>query len=99
MDPDGSNLRAVWNDLDDDSAPAWSPDGSRFVFERNGYVFMANQDGTGLQQLSPNLGSQPGWSPDGRYVIYSEFDALWVVSLEDRRRVLVAFGNSSSWGP
>jgi TolB protein len=99
MDPDGSNLTAVWNDLDDDVAPAWSPDGRRFAFERNGYVFMVNQDGTGLQQLSPTYGTQPGWSPDGRYVIYSEFEMLWVVSVEDRRRVAVAFGNSSSWGP
>ena len=29
--------------------PALVPDGSRIVFERNGYIFLVNQDGTGLR--------------------------------------------------
>ena len=103
MAPDGSNLSALWNDSDFDWMPAWSPDGSRIVFERNGYIFLVNQDGTGLTQLSPTTGSEPTWSPDGRHVMYNTYPSMTmsIVSVSDGRLVPASMprGRQPSWGP
>jgi TolB protein len=62
--------------------PAWSPDGSRLVFEstRDGPdadIFVMNADGTHVVQLTNNdVGeSTPSFTPDGRSIVYvSEAD-------------------------
>ena len=58
--------------------PAWSPDGSKIVFEstRDGPdadIFIMNADGTSVVQLTDNdVGeSTPSFTPDGRFVIYA----------------------------
>jgi Tol biopolymer transport system component len=63
-------------------APAWSPDGSRIVFESNQgsprpafyATFMANLDGGGLRQLTPfdRNTQHPVFSPDGKWIAFSE---------------------------
>jgi len=103
VDADGSNLTTLWDDSDSDWFPAWSPDGSRIAFQRNGYIFLSNSDGTGLTQLSPTTGSGPAWSPDGRYVIYNSDTGgtMSIVSVADGRLVPASLptGRSPSWGP
>jgi dipeptidyl aminopeptidase/acylaminoacyl peptidase len=67
-----------------DSAPAWSPDGSRIAFESNADVGGANPegdmeiwtmsaDGTGAAQLTHDAvhDEGPAWSPDGRLLAYT----------------------------
>jgi TolB protein len=67
-----------------DSAPAWSPDGSRIAFESNADVgganpegdmeiWTMNADGTGATQLTHNGAHDegPAWSPDGRLLAYT----------------------------
>lgn len=58
--------------------PAWSPDGTKIVFEstRDGPdadIFVMNADGTSVVQLTDNdVGeSTPSFTPDGRFVIYT----------------------------
>jgi Tol biopolymer transport system component len=63
-------------------APAWSPDGSRIVFESNQgssraafyATFIANVDGSGLKQLTPfdRNTQHPVFSPDGKWIAFSE---------------------------
>jgi TolB protein len=58
--------------------PAWSPDGTRMVFEstRDGPdadIFIMNADGTGVVQLTDNDAgeSTPSFTPDGRFIVYT----------------------------
>jgi TolB protein len=67
-----------------DSAPAWSPDGSRIAFESNSNADGANpeqdmeiwvmgSDGSAPTQLTHNAAHDegPAWSPDGRLLAYT----------------------------
>jgi TolB protein len=58
--------------------PAWSPDGSRIVFEsiRDGPdadIFVMNSDGSGVIQLTRNevFDSTPVFTPDGRFIVWA----------------------------
>ncbi|HEV2348980.1 MAG TPA: hypothetical protein VG028_03940 [Terriglobia bacterium] len=46
----------------------WSPDGEKFVYSRNGELYLAKGDGTNSQQIASLPGSiaSASWSPDGR---------------------------------
>lgn len=67
-------------------SPAWSPQGNKIAFSKldqagfnaqgfltfqKGTVYIANRDGTGLQQVTDKLSaSDPTWSPQGNQLIY-----------------------------
>jgi len=63
-----------------DFMPAWSPDGTRIVFERrspgrNSYnLVLVDADGTNERQLTHGHGfdGTPWWSPDGRILFVSD---------------------------
>ena len=82
---DGSGLRQLTPDPDPgassvfDEGTAWSPDGSRIAFARNGVLFMINPDGTGLTPLGIT-GGNPAWSRDGSKIVYSA-DGLYTMDL------------------
>ncbi|HEX6878983.1 MAG TPA: protein kinase, partial [Terriglobales bacterium] len=76
----GGTPRQLVKDID--SAPSWSPDGKKFVFERGDpihgqlFVLTANADGSGETVLAKlpaiiNRPFGPSWSPDGKYVAVS----------------------------
>jgi Tol biopolymer transport system component len=60
-----------------DTAPAWSPDGSKIAFysNRDGdmEIWVVNADGTDLWQLTFNEvhDEGPAWSPDGRFIAFT----------------------------
>ena len=69
---DGTGLRQLTDDIDQDRVPRWSPDGKRIAFmsNRNGQwqVWTIRPDASGLEQLTdaPGTGALiPTWSPDG----------------------------------
>jgi hypothetical protein len=76
MSPDGSGLRRLTTDAAGDSAPAFSPDGSRIAFQSTriglAEVFGMDADGTRQANLT-NFGAddvEPAFSPTGR-IAYS----------------------------
>ena len=68
MNADGSNVVRLTNHEGQDSAPAWSRDGTKiaFVSGRSGSVdiWVMNADGTGLERLTDHPGADyfPSWS-------------------------------------
>jgi TolB protein len=69
INPDGSNLVQVA----EGSGPAWSPDGSRIAFARDGDLYVMNSDGTGAVRLATRGGpwGSPDWSPDGSQIVFA----------------------------
>ena len=93
---DGSGITALTDDEHLDSAPAWSPDGTRIAWEsrRDGggdrEIFVMDADGTDVVQLTANATHDegPAWSPDGRLIAFtrsaSEGDPgdVWVMNAD-----------------
>jgi TolB protein len=91
-DGTGTPLRLT-NNVEEERAPAWSPDGTRIVFmcRRGGPDFeicIMNADGTGQLQLTDNavLDATPTWSPDGGQIVFHRPVAgrfqLWLMNAD-----------------
>lgn len=81
-------------------APSWAPNGRELAFERNGVVYAANRDGSGVRALLP--GSDPDWSPDGRLVVVSRNGAILVARRtgSGARRITSGPGDTApAWSP
>lgn len=90
IDPDGTGLTRVaagW-------APAWSPDGTRLAFYRNG-IHVIDADGSDERLIVAN-GHAPAWSPDGRRVAFERGVDLYVVNADGSEEVLLVSGFSVS---
>jgi WD40 repeat protein len=76
MDADGGNPTNLTNNSASDSAPAWSPDGSRIAFESdrdfNADVWVMDADGGNPTNLTnaADGGASPAWSPDGSRIAF-----------------------------
>jgi TolB protein len=72
MNADGVGRANLTTGADDDTDPAWSPDGRRLAFVRGGAqpaVYLVQADGSGLRRLT--TGASPAWSPDGTRLVFS----------------------------
>ena len=97
---------------DDDTQPAFSPDGDRIAFRserQGGGIFVMGRTGESVRRLTDN-GYTPAWSPDGTQLVFSTvtpnvfqvpLSELWVVNLAsgDRRRLSDDIGIQPSWSP
>jgi len=94
--------------------PAWSHDGKRIAFAHASSatvsdIYVANLDGTGLQQLVGNgkINGGPVWSPDDRQIaFYSDRDGDFEIYVmddggKDQRRLTDSPGEdvATSWSP
>ena len=68
MKTDGTIIKQIGNGDD----PAWSPDGLKIVYQGNDDLYLMNNNGTGVIQLTntPIMKGAPSWSPDGKRIVY-----------------------------
>lgn len=66
--------------LVDGGLPAWSPDGRRIAFERDGSVYIVDATGSSETRLAP--GTDPAWSPDGRQIVFTNVDGIAVMNAD-----------------
>jgi len=88
MNADGSDpTQITFTDLNNNDAPAWSPDGRKIVFVRhmnmvpedpdpgvdNHDLWTMNADGSNQRNLTNNPAEdqEPSWSPDGRRIAFT----------------------------
>jgi Tol biopolymer transport system component len=97
---------------DDDTQPAFSPDGERIAFRserQGGGIFVMGRTGESVRRITDS-GYTPAWSPDGTELVFATAPPnvfrvgpgdLWAVTLAsgDRRRVSDHKGYQPSWSP
>jgi hypothetical protein len=84
---DGTGARQVTtepqNIAGQDTEPAWSPDGSKIAFVRNGELHVMNADGSNSTTLVgpgfPFRLADPEWSPTGSEIAFSANNQIWAV--------------------
>jgi Tol biopolymer transport system component len=109
----GGTPRQITHGKDGD--PDWSPNGRKIVFDRyffrpdeNGdAIFVVNADGSGLHQLTSELGQRlPVWSPGGKKIAYlgwdeaAQVDGLRIMDADGSNRTLVVpNARDHEWSP
>ena len=87
INANGTDARQVSTDpqniASNDTDPAWSPDGSKIAFVRNGELHVMNADGSGRTVVVgpsfPFRLADPEWSPSGSEIAFSANNQIWAV--------------------
>lgn len=72
IDADGQNLRPFKNSDENESAPKFSPDGSKISYEYKDQIWIANPDGSDAKQLTNLYTGASGmvWSKNGKNILF-----------------------------
>jgi Tol biopolymer transport system component len=85
------------------TAPSFSADGRRLVFERQsrlgyGTIQIARADGSGERTI-PGEGHHPSLAPGGTRLALDSGGAVWIESLDGSHRTRLATGTDPEWSP
>ena len=108
MRADGFDSR-VLTSTEGDWNPAWSPDGSRIAFDRNGAgqlggadIWVMKADGSGLQRLTSgtSFDAHPTWSPDGKKIAFYRSGQIYAMNADGSGIIqLSSDGDNPKWSP
>ena len=110
MDADGGNQENLTNHPAHDSAPDWSPDGTKIAFDSNrdddgSQIYVMDADGKNPIRLTDGQGGKgdPNWSPDGLKIAFNVGDWGNHIDVMDadgnNRERLEDEALSPSWSP
>ncbi len=73
VDSDGSDLRPLKNSDKNESGPAFSPDGKKIAFTRDGKIWTCGYDGSGEELIADISTGASGivWSSDGSKILFA----------------------------
>src|SRR5262249_6382130 len=106
-------IKLTKDSLDDDSEPAFSPNGESIAFRssrQGGGIFVMGRTGESVRRLT-DKGYNPAWAPDGLTIVYATDDAevlgrnypseLWTVTVAtgEKRRIFEGDAVQPSWSP
>jgi hypothetical protein len=82
------NSPTILTDTDLDSAPDWSPDGTKIVFDSfrdgNYEIYVMDSDGSNETRITTTAEQEtsPVWSPDGKKIAFRGDDDIWVMNAD-----------------
>lgn len=113
VNEDGTDLKRLTNTRVDESAPQWSPDGSKLLYlaQKGGKheIWSMNSEGGGEVKLAADCiaNNLPLWSPDGSKIVflakYKSRKAVFVVNSDGTNPLRLTENNTEgsapSWSP
>lgn len=72
MGSDGRDIRPLKNSDTNETEPAFTPDGKKVSFVRDGQIWLCNLDGTGEEKMTDIYTEASGyrWSADGKNILF-----------------------------
>ncbi len=105
MKPNGSDKARITDATDDESSPAWSPDGNTVVYSTSGDIFTIGIDALRPVRLTHDSYNniEPSYSPDGEMIVYAsdvggDYD-LWVLKADGSSHIKITSDRSSERAP
>ena len=100
----GANGKAVHRFLpgqsSDPISSTWSPDRTKVAFYRDGYLWIANANRTGVRRitLADFSGGAPSWSSRGQ-IAFDRGGSVWVLDARTGAKRELGPGSEPSWSP